>query len=73
MALSCDPAGNRIQAANAVGTPSQNSVSYTHDRLGRMLTQNDPEHGIYTSTYDALGQKLRGNTSILTLPPGGES
>ena len=23
-----------------------------------MLTQNDPDHGTYTYTHDALGQKL---------------
>ncbi len=58
MVLSYDPAGNRIQVTNAVGTPKQNSVTYNYDRLGRMLTQNDPDHGMYTYTYDALGQKL---------------
>jgi RHS repeat-associated protein len=58
MTFGYDPAGNRIQVTNAVGTAKQNSVTYSYDRLGRMLTQNDPDHGIYTYTYDALGQKL---------------
>lgn len=52
-----DPVGNRTQVTNAFGTALQSSVTYTYDRLGRMLTQNDPDHGVYTYTYDALGQK----------------
>lgn len=53
-----DPVGNRTKVTNADGDALQSSVLYTYDRLGRLLTQNDPDHGIYTYTYNALGEKL---------------
>ena len=57
-AFTYDAAGNRITVTNDHGGTLANSVSYTYDRLGRMLTQDDPDHGLYTYTYDALGQRL---------------
>jgi RHS repeat-associated protein len=51
-----DAAGNRRQVINDYSGELENSVAFTYDRLGRQLTQNDPDHGIYTRTYDALGQ-----------------
>lgn len=51
-----DAAGNRIEVTNDLGGALENSVTYTYDRLGRQLTQDDPDHGLYTYTYDALGQ-----------------
>jgi RHS repeat-associated protein len=58
MAITYDTVGNRTRVTNAVDTSKQNYVTYSYDRLGRMLTQDDPSHGVYTYTYDALGQKL---------------
>ncbi len=57
MIMTYDQVGNRTQVTNADGTALQNSVTYIYDRLSRMLTQNDPDHGIYT--YDALGFQER--------------
>ena len=58
MEMTYDSVGNRIQVTNAVGTAKENSVTYTYDLLGRLLTQNDPDHGIYTYTYDSYDQKI---------------
>ncbi|RLQ21318.1 hypothetical protein DWB85_13530 [Seongchinamella sediminis] len=53
-----DAVGNSVQVNNAVGLGQASSVSYSYDRLGNLLTQNDPDHGLYTYTYDAFGNKL---------------
>ncbi len=58
MTFQYDPVGNRKQVNNAVGLPQASSVYYSYDRLGRLLSQNDPDHGVYTYTYDTLGNKL---------------
>ncbi len=51
-----DAAGHRIEVVNDYQGAQQNSVTYTYDRLGRQLTQTDPDHGTYTRMYDALDQ-----------------
>jgi YD repeat-containing protein len=43
-------------AAHGVGTAAENSVVYAWDRLGRPLSEDDPDRGLYSFSYDALGQ-----------------
>ena len=51
-----DAAGNRIEVIKDFGGTQENSVTYTYDQLGRQLTQDDPDHGIYGRIFDGLGQ-----------------
>jgi RHS repeat-associated protein len=58
LALVYDSQGNRVEATTAAMTPFQSSVRYSFDLLGRLLRQDDPNHGVYSYRYDALGQRL---------------
>ena len=55
--------GQRIQVNAGVNTAEASTVTYTLDKLGRQLSQNDPDHGISTYTYDAFGQVLTEQTA----------
>ncbi|MBK8990886.1 MAG: hypothetical protein IPM40_03920 [Gammaproteobacteria bacterium] len=50
-------------APRTASGPRQNSVDYAWDRLGPPLSEDDPDRGLYSFTYDALGQmtSLRAN------------
>ena len=70
LSMAYDSQGNRVRVTAAALSSSQSSVHYSFDPLGRLISQDDPDHGVYHWTYDALGQKISERSPAMTA--GGE-
>ncbi len=65
-----DAQGNRVKVISAYGSSQESTVSYTFDRLGRLVESNDPDHGVYTYGYSGLGELVWEKSPKLAGGPG---
>ncbi|TMA82906.1 MAG: RHS repeat protein, partial [Deltaproteobacteria bacterium] len=54
-----DTRGLVISVTSGVGTPVQNTMSFTYDAHGNLLTTTDPRSNVSTLAYDSAGNVVR--------------
>jgi RHS repeat-associated protein len=52
-----DVAGNLVTITNEPGGGQETTVTKVYDRLGRLLSESDPDAGTSTFTYNAFGER----------------
>jgi RHS repeat-associated protein len=57
--MTYDSRGLLTSVTSGVGTPVQNTTSFTYNARGNLLTLTDPRNNVTTLTYDSAGNVIR--------------